>query len=219
MKRSNHQFDPKRLTKSSAAGRPLAWSILLCACAIAVGTTSLRADDDLPLPPEYQVFQRAMETVNSADRLTVEDKTKLREQHDKIQAQFRKVWASLSAVYVDCKSTLAENTAHGQAHNERREVLEQQKASVDLTDEGAVAAFNQRVDAYNAEKTQLEQERKDIMKKWTQQAEKTQAWIDSSGMKAFVDAVHSKLLFYYGPAYHQLLGIHDGTLDWDGRKR
>lgn len=192
------------------------WTVLFCVCAVFAVTASLRADD-LPLPPEYQLFQKAMDTVNSASMLTVDDKAKLRQQHDNIQAQFQQVWASLNAAYTDCKSKLTDNAARVEAHNQRGDGLKQEAAAVDQTDAGAVAAYNEQADAYNTEKAQLEQEQKEILATWNQQVDKTQEWIDSSGMKAFVDAVRAKLIFYYGPAYNQLVHIHDGTLDWDGR--
>lgn len=175
------------------------------------------APPSLPMPAKYESFRTALQTVLSADKVPAAEKAQLNAWAKPIEKAFRAEWQPTVALFKKSQAQLARLGDKVEVHNVEVKALATEYAALDATDYDAVVAYNARAAVVNARKAAYDAEKDDILLKWDRHCAKLDATLDASAMASFVERAKQTLRNHYGEAYKQLLGIHEGTLDWDGR--
>lgn len=190
--------------------------------ALSLGSLNLRAEKptappQLPLPAKYETFRTALRTVLAADQVPEAEKAQLNAWAKPIEKAFRAEWKPTVALFEKSQAQLVRLGDKVEVHNVEVKALLAEHASLDATDYDAVVAYNARADAANARKAGYDAEKDAILLKWDRHCAELEATLDASEMASFVERTKQTLRNHYGEAYEQLLGIHEGTLDWAGR--
>jgi len=155
--------------------------------------------------------------VLGADRVPVEEKQLMTAWSKRIEKAFRAEWQPTVRLFEQSKARLDRLVEKVEIHNDEVKLLAAEYAALDRTSYPAVAAYNARADAVNARKAAYDTEKAEILQRWQQRCDQMDKWLDASEMASFVERARRTLHACYGEAWQQLLGLHEGTLDWDGR--
>lgn len=190
--------------------------------ALSLGCLDVRAEEPaappkLPLPAKYETFRTALNTVLSSGKVPEAEKAQLNAWAKPIEKAFRAEWKPTVALFEKSQEQLARLGDKVEEHNAEAKALVAEHDSIDTTDYNAVVAYNARADAANARKASYDAEKDAVLQKWDQHCAELEAALDASAMASFVEHAKQTLRNHYGEAYQQLLGIHEGALDWDGR--
>ncbi len=215
----------KLILPTRLSGFHFSWRNLFAGLmALSLSCLSVRADDPapaaspLPPPAKYETFRSALQSVLAADKVPAAEKAQLGAWSKRIEKAFRAEWKPTVALFERSKVQLEQLAEKVEDHNAEVKGLEGEYAALDTTSSEAVAAYNARADAINARKAAYDEEKETVLQTWNERCEAMEASLDASEMASFVERSKQSLRNCYGEAYQQLLGINEGTLDWDNHK-
>jgi len=172
--------------------------------------------EELPKPPQYGELVAALGKVGASTKLSQAEKAAYREEHAKVEAQFREVWTPLEAVYKELRQATKVLEREG-AEIERQIYYHNGPArqAIDPTNEAQVNEYNSRADALNQKKQEFEERAErtvnPLIESMSARAGAVERWLEGPTLRQFMDWSRG-LIFGDSEALKQLKRIAGGEV-------
>jgi hypothetical protein len=172
--------------------------------------------EELPKPPQYTQLTEFLGRVGASVKLSEADKAAYREEHAKVEAQFRRVWAPLEETYKELRQATKALEREG-AGIERQIEFHNGPArqALDQTKPAQVDAYNRRADELNRQKAEFEEKAartvNPLVERMNGQAAGVDRWLESAELKQFIEMSRG-LIFGDSKALRQLKRIAAGEV-------